>query len=136
VRDAYNQFGTASKNVTEHHSGGIEARRNGEQEPVFVSLPQEFDVAQNYPNPFNPEADIRFDAPEAADVRIAVFDLLGREVTTLLDGRVGPGRHVVRWNGRNSNGHSVASGVYLYRMVAFGESGKQFTKIMKMTLTK
>jgi hypothetical protein len=75
------------------------------------NLPAEIQLLQNYPNPFNPGTTIRFALPVAADVQLAVYDLLGRKVALLLDEKRNPGWHSVVWDAR---GH--ASGVYLYRL--------------------
>jgi hypothetical protein len=75
------------------------------------NLPAEIQLLQNYPNPFNPGTTIRFALPVAADVQLAVYDLLGRKVASLLDEKRNPGWHSVVWDAR---GH--ASGVYLYRL--------------------
>ena len=66
-------------------------------EPELI-IPVEFTLHQNYPNPFNPVTKIRFDLPEDADVRLAVYDVLGREVAELVSGRVLSGFHEVIWD--------------------------------------
>ena len=79
-------------------------------------LPESFVLEQNYPNPFNPETTIRYGLPEAGEVRLAVYNVAGHEVATLVD-RVQPaGLHAVRFEA----GH-LPSGVYLYRLQAGGE---------------
>ena len=75
--------------------------------------PVSFGLAQNYPNPFNPTTNIRFQVPEAADVRLAVYDRLGREVAVILDGRMDAGSHEARFDATG-----LASGVYLYKLQA------------------
>ncbi|GJQ21662.1 MAG: hypothetical protein HBSIN02_20170 [Bacteroidia bacterium] len=82
------------------------------------ALPTTYAVQQNYPNPFNPETTIRFQIPEAARVSLKVFDLLGREVATLVNDEMDVGFHSVTWNGRNLYGQQVASGVYFFRIEA------------------
>lgn len=95
-------------------------------------IPTEFALDQNYPNPFNPSTTIRFALPQRANVELKVFDLLGREVRTLVRGdQFAPGVHNVTWDGRNSAGHAVATGVYFYRINASG-----FTESKKMLLLK
>jgi len=81
-----------------------------------ADLPNQFELVGNYPNPFNPSTNVVFDVPEAANVNLHVFDLLGRRVATLLSGQVEAGRHQVRWNGSTEAGGNVSSGVYLLRM--------------------
>ena len=77
-------------------------------------LPETFALHQNYPNPFNPSTTIRFDLPEASNVSLIIFDMMGREVATLMSGQVDAGYHFIQWDGTNSIGSSVAAGVYIY----------------------
>lgn len=72
------------------------------------------------PNPFNSGTLIAYDVVDPGPVLIKVYDLLGREVTTLVDGYRQNGRYQTRWNGRDAAGNSVSSGVYLHRMTAGG----------------
>lgn len=77
-------------------------------------LPDKFALHRNYPNPFNPNTTIRFDVPGSAEVTLKVFNILGQEVATLIDGFVETGRYSILWDGRNRFGDHVASGVYFY----------------------
>ena len=90
------------------------------------SLPGACVLEQNYPNPFNPSTEIRFTMPEAADVRLTVYDALGREVARLANGPMGPGYQHVRFDASG-----LPSGVYLYRLEAGG-----FTQTNRMVLLK
>lgn len=99
-------------------------------------IPTSFSLDQNYPNPFNPSTRISFGLPEPATIRISITDILGRRVATLMEGSYGAGFHQVQWDGENSAGKKIGSGVYFYYMTAVGQSGKQFTKIMKMLMLK
>ena len=72
----------------------------------------------NYPNPFTDATTLRFALPEATDVRLVVFDLLGREVARLVEERLPAGTHEVRWDGTLRSGHAAASGVYIVRLEA------------------
>ena len=83
-------------------------------------IPTEFS-ADNYPNPFNPSTTISYTLPENGIVTIRIFDMLGREVTTLVDGYTNAGNKKVVWDGKNSNGNQVTSGVYLYRVTFKGQ---------------
>lgn len=76
-------------------------------------MPQSFRLNQNFPNPFNPATTITFELPQASDVRLSLFDLLGREISVLLNERRSAGVHAVRLDGS-----SLASGVYFYRLQA------------------
>jgi hypothetical protein len=77
------------------------------------TLPAEFQLYQNYPNPFNPTTTIQYSLPQAVQVSLRVYDLLGSEVATLIDGEQRGGTHRVVWNG-----HDVPSGTYFYRLRA------------------
>lgn len=72
-------------------------------------------LAQNYPNPFNADTVIPFSLPEAAKVRVTIHSLLGQTLRGLVDHHLGPGRHAIRWDGRNDAGQRMSSGVYVYR---------------------
>jgi minor extracellular serine protease Vpr len=94
-------------------------------------LPQEFQLAQNYPNPFNPSTTIRWSVPVQTRIRLRVFDLMGREVASLVDELQAPGTYSLTWHGSDNAGTPLSSGVYFYRLEG---SGKQLTK--KMVLLK
>tara|TARA_R100000388_G_C7245246_1_gene164738 strand:- start:7062 stop:9383 length:2322 start_codon:yes stop_codon:yes gene_type:complete len=89
-------------------------------------LPKSFSLGQNYPNPFNPTTNINFDLPQAADVQLTVFNMLGQRVMTLVDNRMEAGAHKVTFDARN-----LASGMYMYRI----EAGS-FINTKKMMLIK
>ena len=90
------------------------------------AIPTEFDLAQNFPNPFNPTTTITFAVPKAGDVTLAIYNLRGRLVRTLAEGPLAAGQHKVVWDGNDSRGLRVASGIYVYRLEAneFVESKK------------
>ncbi len=81
-------------------------------------IPNKFEVYQNYPNPFNPTTLISYALPKASNVKVVIYDMLGREVKTLVDNYQTPGNHQIVWNGDNNYGEKVASGAYIYRVVA------------------
>jgi hypothetical protein len=78
-------------------------------------------ILGNRPNPFNPVTSIAFSMPMTAEAELAVFDIAGRRVATLVDTEVEVGRHEVVWDGTNDAGEPVASGVYFSRLTALGE---------------
>ncbi|MBU0509457.1 T9SS type A sorting domain-containing protein [bacterium] len=94
-------------------------------------LPDRFDLAQNFPNPFNPETQIVFNVPNAADVKIRVYNVTGQLVRTLTDQRYSVGMHQVTWDGRTDSGQLVSAGVYLYRLEAPGISLTKKMLLMK-----
>ena len=95
-------------------------------------LPAVFALAQNSPNPFNPTTTIRYEVPApGADVEIAVYSSAGRLVTLLRSGSASAGEHHVTWDGRDSRGREVASGIYFARMTA-----GDFVTSKKMVLLK
>ncbi len=96
-----------------------------------VAQPSEFSLEQNYPNPFNPTTSISFAIPERTDVRVVVYDMQGREIATLIDGEKAAGSYAVSWNGLDSNGMNVASGMYLYRLET-----NNFQQTRKMMMIK
>ena len=98
---------------------------------VNVTAPKVYSLAQNYPNPFNPTTQINFSLATDSKVTLKVFDILGQEVATLLNGNLLAGPHFV-----NFDASKLTSGVYLYRMDATGADGSNFTAIKKMLLTK
>jgi hypothetical protein len=89
-------------------------------------VPTSFELRQNYPNPFNPSTAIEFSLPTSAKVTLAVYDLNGRKVETLVEGRLAVGTHIFTWSAQN-----VPSGVYIYRL----EAGR-FSRNRKMVLLK
>ncbi|MBF8294191.1 MAG: hypothetical protein HW389_736 [Bacteroidetes bacterium] len=80
------------------------------------NVPGDFALSQNFPNPFNPSTQIRFTIPHEGQVKLSVFDLLGREAKVLYHGFLPAGEHTVAWDGRNASGESAPSGVYFYRL--------------------
>jgi hypothetical protein len=124
-------------------SGGIEPQASRftygydglgvtEVAPGKSGIPTEYNLSQNYPNPFNPTTQINFDLPKQSPVTLEIYDMLGQKVRTLLSGdMMNPGYYQVTWNGTNQYGHSVASGVYYYRIVA-----DKFTSLKKMMFLK
>jgi hypothetical protein len=94
-------------------------------------VPETFTLHQNFPNPFNPITTLSYDLPIDSDVRLAIFDMLGNEVATLVSTRQEIGFKSVQWDAKDSMGRPVSAGVYLYQIQA-GE----FVQTKKMVLLK
>ncbi len=94
-------------------------------------VPKDFALHQNYPNPFNPTTTIRFDLPNEAMVRLDIYNILGRKVQTLIDQPMPPGYHSVDWDGSDSNGRTIASGIYFYRLAAGDTVAKRKMVLLK-----
>jgi len=82
------------------------------------NIPATFSVSQNYPNPFNPSTVINYNLPKSSFVSIKVYDMLGRVVKTLVNSDQPAGSYYIQWNGDNNLGEHVASGAYIYRVMA------------------
>jgi flagellar hook assembly protein FlgD len=89
----------------------------------------------NYPNPFNPETTIKYQLSEPGEVRLEVYDLMGRKVKTLVNTQKRTGYYETIWTGRNESGQRVASGIYIYRMDVITKTD-HLHKTMKMVLLK
>jgi flagellar hook assembly protein FlgD len=94
-------------------------------------MPVQFYLHQNYPNPFNSVTVIQYSINRKEHVKLAVYNLLGKEIAVLVDSQQPPGSHVVTWDGRDSFGHQVGSAVYFYKI----EAG-EFVQARKMMLLR
>jgi len=93
---------------------------------ISTEVPKEFQLLQNYPNPFNPVTNIRFDIAKSTQTRILIYDLLGKEVASVLDRQLTPGRYMIDFNAEN-----LSSGIYFYKLIT-----DDFVSIKKMTVLK
>ena len=117
--------------VTTDHMGFrvvIRAQLDAKNE---ILLPKTFALHQNYPNPFNPVTTLRYDLPEKSLVNITIYDLLGRQVTTLINQTQDAGYKSVIWDATNDYGKPVSAGIYLYQIHA-----GQYISTKKMVLLK
>ncbi len=94
-------------------------------------IPIEFSLEQNYPNPFNPTTRISYSLPQNSFVTLKIYDMLGREVRTLVNQNINAGKISVDWNGDDNFGMKVSSGAYIYRIIA-----GDFVATKKMLLIK
>ncbi len=98
---------------------------------ALEAIPTAYGLSQNYPNPFNPTTSIEFALPEASEVSLEIYNLLGQKVRTLVNGYVPAGYVSTSWDGLDQNGREISSGTYIYRL----QTGDQvFSK--KMVLMK
>ena len=96
------------------------------------TLPTSFSLVDNFPNPFNPTTTIQYALPQAADVELTVYNVVGQVVRTLVAERQSAGRYAVEWDATDDSGHSLSSGMYFYRLQAGGE----FREVKKMLLLR
>ena len=89
-------------------------------------VPAEFSLSQNYPNPFNPSTTIKFSVPKLTEVKLTVYDALGKEVTTLVNNSLEAGNYNIEWNASNN-----ASGIYFYKLET-----NEYVNVKKMILVK
>ena len=104
----------------------------GAAKAVIQTRPEAFSLADNFPNPFNPTTTIKYALPQAADVELTVYNVVGQPVRTLVAEYQSAGRYAVEWDATNDSGHSLSSGMYLYRLEASGE----FLEVKKMLLLR
>lgn len=103
-------------------------------------IPSGFSLEQNYPNPFNPSTNIKYYIPQLSKVKLSIFDAVGNEINTLVNTNQLSGEYNTRWNGKDSYGISVSSGVYFYRLVVSSSNpltaGDNFSETKRMVLIK
>ncbi len=96
-----------------------------------INLPSSITLEQNYPNPFNPTTTISYDLPKRSQVTLGIYDLLGKQIKTLVNQSQDVGNKIAVWDGTDNLGRQVSAGVYLYQIQA-GE----FIQTRKMLLLK
>jgi len=101
----------------------------------YATSSVDFKLNQNYPNPFNPSTTISFNLNTSAQVKLSIYDALGRLVSVLIDAQLSDGHHDIEWNSTNYSGASVATGVYIYKITVKAEN-KLFSQSRKMLLVK
>ena len=110
---------------------GISVNNNNLELLDTLLYPIDFSLLQNYPNPFNPSTSLRYDLPEDALVNITIYDMMGRQVKSLINDQQKAGYKSIRWNATNDRNEPVSAGLYLYTIQA-GE----FRHTKKMVLLK
>jgi predicted phage tail protein len=107
-------------------SNAIIQQISGDNVERINAVPQVFKLYQNYPNPFNPSTSIKFDIPKESNVKLIVYDVLGREITVLMNYKIQAGSYEVIWDGTDQ-----PSGVYFFRMIT-----NEYVETKKMVLIK
>ena len=119
------------------HGGGVDTYilRFGDLPSAIKNIstekPSKYYLHQNYPNPFNPITNIRFDIPRSALVKIVIYNVLGKELKTLINNNLHAGRYEVNWPAPSGEGSNYPSGVYFYKIITDG-----FVDVRKMLLIK
>jgi hypothetical protein len=129
----YNNLDTLLARVLGFFNGTVSTDVGEDGEEV---LPNSFSLNQNYPNPFNPTTTIRYsiasnDLGGGGMVRLAIFNVLGQEVKTLIDKPQAPGSYELTWDGTDKNGQSQASGVYFYKLTVGKNSESRKMMLLK-----
>lgn len=109
----------------------IDYIRTNTHDQMIASLPGRYSLDQNYPNPFNSITRISFNLPKDAQIRLEIFDMLGRHVKSLADGFHSAGVYSITWDGTSDSGTALSSGMYFYRL-----SSSDFDQSRKMLMLK
>jgi len=110
----------------------VESRRDDGNNPN--NIPNEFELSQNYPNPFNPETYFNISIPNVQDIgelTINIYDIIGKKVKTLFEGKLFPGVHLLKWDGKDDSGKFVSGGTYFYYLKC-----DKYYEIKKMIMLK
>ncbi len=110
---------------------GVGEDQSGTEDRKDRGIPGAFSLSQNSPNPFSPTTEIRYGLPADCHVRLQIYDILGKQVTTLVDEYQAAGYKIAYWDGRSGDGMELSSGIYLCRL----ESGS-YIEFRKMILAK
>ena len=97
----------------------------------MVETPTGFSLGDNYPNPFNPTTTISFNVPEYSAVSIAVYNLMGEKIRTLVADSRAAGNYQINWDGTDNHGNAVSTGMYFYELKA-----GDFKQVKRMTFMK
>ncbi|MGA3287654.1 MAG: InlB B-repeat-containing protein [Bacteroidota bacterium] len=131
-RSSYSFKPAASAFLTTGITGGLAKRSHGNEEETIATVPTEYGLSQNYPNPFNPTTVVSYQLPAAGHMTLKIYDMLGREVVTLVDGIKNAGYYNATFDASR-----LASGVYFTRFTAQPQDGsKSFVQVRKMLMMK
>jgi hypothetical protein len=134
---AYTVDGSNGYQVT-NASAGISPDVTLSVGPRVVVVPKEYRLEQNYPNPFNPVTAIRFEIAGKSVVSLRIYNLIGQQIASLVDGVMDAGTYGTQWNAQDNNGTTVGTGIYFAKLVAspVNGSGQVFSQVRKMILLK
>lgn len=129
--DGANDFTTLSNNGIDVDNGLV----TGLDDSKISTIPQAISLAQNYPNPFNGTTTINYTLANNEDVKLVIYDILGKEVISLVNANQSAGSHSVTWFGQNTKGVNVVSGIYFYKIsIGSGASVNAQSSIIKRML--
>lgn len=133
--DVENIIASLEKEFLNEEQNSILTKKLAVSEDV---IPKEYQLIGNYPNPFNPVTQIRFTLPYQSRVTVVIFNIMGQHIKTIEKSSLPAGIYDISWNGKNKNGITVSSGLYIYNFNAVSLEGnnKQFDKSSKMLLIK
>ncbi len=98
---------------------------------ISSAIPENYSLSQNYPNPFNPTTTIKYSIPEISIVELKIYDILGKEIATLINEEKLPGNYEIKFNAEMRNGKTLPSGIYFYRI-----STSKYSSVKKLQLIK
>jgi hypothetical protein len=103
-----------------------------------TDAPQEYSLEQNFPNPFNPSTVINYTLPYVSRVKLRIYNVLGQEVSSLVNSIQSSGRQSARWSADNNDGYSLPSGIYYYKLeaVSLDDPTKSLNQVRKMIYLK
>ena len=124
-------YDATDSTVADNASFSLTIKENVLLVDARYAIPDVFALHPNYPNPFNPTTTILYDLPEAATVHLVIYDILGKQIKTLLNQSQDAGNRIAMWDGTDDLGRQVSAGVYLYQIQAGG-----FNQTRKMLFLK
>lgn len=134
AEDISDQESNSSNSKSTKGQSGIQWRQEAD---MASAIPEVYNLSPNFPNPFNPTTTIRYDLPGASYISLVIYDILGREVRTLLDRREEAGYKSFVWNGKDNAGNIASAGIYIYALKAWSQdSEKTYNKTRKMVLLR
>jgi len=117
-RSGYVVYRGHGYNKNEVEAAIVQALNAADVQNDDLTIPLQFSLEQNYPNPFNPQTTISFQLNNTSplQVRLLIYDLLGKTIKTLIDNELSAGSYQIKWDGLSSNGKNVISGTYYYEL--------------------